>query len=178
TADEEACAAALPDIDVTIGYEDNTQQVYLNGANVSGLIRTQEVGEAASKTSAYGAVREKLLNLQRGLAKKNDVLMDGRDIGTVILPDATVKIFLTASVYVRAKRRYDELVAKGEQTDLHTVIREIEERDYRDSHREVAPLKKAEDAVEVDSSDLNVDEVVDKIIDIIKRKTANGDQSR
>ncbi len=170
--DEQACADALPSIDVTIGYEDKTQQVYLNGENVSGLIRTQEVGEAASKTSAYGAVRAKLLDLQRGLAKTNNVLMDGRDIGTVILPNATVKIFLTASVYVRAKRRYEELIAKGENTDLETVIKEIEERDYRDSHRDVAPLKKAEDAIEVDSSDMTVNEVVDKIISIIREKTA------
>ena len=175
--DEEACAAALPDIDVTIGHEDGAQQVFLNGENVSGLIRTQEVGEAASKTSAYQAVRAKLLDLQRSLAKKHDVLMDGRDIGTMILPNADVKIFLTASSYVRAKRRFDELQAKGEACVLEEIQKEIEERDYRDSHREIAPLRQAEDAIVVDTSALNIDEVVAKIIGIIREKTGNGDQN-
>ena len=170
--DEERCKQALPDISVTIGYENGSQQVYLNSENVSGQIRTQEVGEAASKTSAYPSVRAKLLDLQRSLAKEHDVLMDGRDIGTMILPNANVKIFLTASSYVRAKRRFDELQAKGEPCELEQIRKEIEERDYRDSHREVAPLKKADDAVEVDTSDLSIDEVVETIIRIIREKTA------
>ncbi|MBR3036554.1 MAG: (d)CMP kinase [Lachnospiraceae bacterium] len=170
--DEDACTAALPDISVTIGYENGMQQVYLNGENVSGQIRTQEVGEAASKTSTYSAVRTKLLDLQRNLAKENDVLMDGRDIGTMILPNANVKIFLTASSYVRAKRRFDELQAKGQPCVFEEIQKEIEERDYRDMHREIAPLKKADDAIEVDTSDLSIDEVVETIISIIREKTA------
>lgn len=165
--DEPAVAESLPGIIVSIAYEDGIQKVILNGEDVSGKIRTQEVGEAASVTSAYGAVREKLLDLQRDLAKKQDVIMDGRDIGTNILPDAQLKIFLTASVAVRAKRRYDELIEKGEQAVYADVEREIEERDYRDSHREIAPLRQAEDAVVVDTSDLTIDQSVKAVLVLI-----------
>ena len=155
----EACS----DADVSIRYEDGAQQVYLNGENVTGMLRTEEVGNMASKTSAVPEVREKLLELQRTLAKENDVIMDGRDIGTNILPDADVKIYLTASVGTRARRRYDELKEKGEDCDLDQIAQDIKERDDRDMNRETAPLKKAEDAILVDSSYMTIPEVVSEI---------------
>lgn len=155
----EACS----DADVSIRYEDGAQQVYLNGENVTGMLRTEEVGNMASKTSAVPEVREKLLELQRTLAKENDVIMDGRDIGTNILPDADVKIYLTASVGTRARRRYDELKEKGEDCDLDQIAQDIKERDERDMNRETAPLKKAEDAILVDSSYMTIPEVVSEI---------------
>ena len=167
--DEEKIAAACPDIDVSIAYQDGEQQVILNGENVNGMIRTEQVSMMTSDTSKYPVVREKLLSLQRGLAEKENVIMDGRDIGTCVLPNAQLKIFLTASVEVRAKRRYDELVAKGEQCDLAEIEKYISERDYRDMHREIAPLKAAEDAVMLDSSDLNIDEVVEAIYEQAKK---------
>ncbi len=170
TADEEACEASLPEISVTIGYEGGVQKVYLNGEDVSSLIRTQKVGEAASVTSAYPAVRKKLLSLQRTLAREKDVLMDGRDIGTQILPDADLKIYLTASSSVRAERRMHELLEKGEPADFETIQREIEERDRRDMNREVSPLKKADDAVVLDSSFLSIEEVTDKLVSMIREK--------
>lgn len=155
----EACSDAA----VSIRYEDGAQQVYLNGENVTGMLRTEEVGNMASKTSAVPVVREKLLELQRTLAKENDVIMDGRDIGTNILPDADVKIYLTASVETRARRRYDELKEKGEDCDLDQIAQDIKERDERDMNRETAPLKKAEDAILVDSSYMTIPEVVSEI---------------
>ena len=161
--DKEAVAKACIDADVSIVYENGVQQVYLNGENITGMLRTEEVGNMASKTSAIPAVREKLLELQKTLAREKDVIMDGRDIGTNILPNADVKIYLTASVETRAKRRYDELAAKGESCDFDEIARDIKERDERDMTREIAPLKKAEDAILVDSSDMTIDEVVSKI---------------
>ena len=155
----EACSDAA----VSIRYEDGAQQVYLNGENVTGMLRTEEVGNMASKTSAVPEVREKLLELQRTLAKENDVIMDGRDIGTNILPDVDVKIYLTASVETRARRRYDELKEKGEDCDLDQIAQDIKERDERDMNRETAPLKKAEDAILVDSSYMTIPEVVSEI---------------
>ncbi len=163
---EEKCR----DIDVSIKYESGEQVVYLNGRNVNGLIRTQEVGNMASAISVNGMVREKMVNLQRKLAETVSVVMDGRDIGTVVLPDALVKIYLTASVSVRAKRRYDEYVQKGQEADLKKIEKEIEERDKRDMTREISPLKQAEDAVLVDTSELNIDEVVKLIEKIAKEK--------
>ncbi len=154
---------ACRDADVSIRYEDGAQQVYLNGENVTGMLRTEEVGNMASKTSAVPEVREKLLELQRTLAKENDVIMDGRDIGTNILPDADVKIYLTASVETRAKRRYDELKEKGKDCDLDQIAQDIKERDERDMSRETAPLKKADDAILVDSSHMSIPEVVSEI---------------
>ena len=154
---------ACRDADVSIRYEDGAQQVYLNGENVTGMLRTEEVGNMASKTSAVPQVREKLLELQRTLAKENDVIMDGRDIGTNILPDADVKIYLTASVETRAKRRYDELKEKGEDCDLDQIAQDIKERDERDMNRETAPLKKADDAILVDNSHMTIPEVVSEI---------------
>ena len=161
--DKDAVADACRDAEVTIGYEDGVQQLYLNGENITPLLRTEEVGNMASKTSALPEVRKKLLELQRSLAGEKDVIMDGRDIGTNILPDADVKIYLTASVATRAKRRYDELKAKGISCDLESISRDIEERDNRDMTREIAPLKQAEDAIRIDSSDMTIPEVVKKI---------------
>ena len=161
--DRDAVAEACRDAEVTIGYEDGVQQIYLNGENVTSMLRTEETGNMASKTSAIPEVREKLLELQRSLAREKDVIMDGRDIGTNILPDADVKIYLTASVETRARRRYDELREKGEDCSLEEISRDIRERDERDMTREIAPLKKADDAVLVDSSDMTIQQVVDEI---------------
>ena len=161
--DRDAVAEACRDAEVTIGYEDGVQQIYLNGENVTSILRTEETGNMASKTSAIPEVREKLLELQRSLAREKDVIMDGRDIGTNILPDADVKIYLTASVETRARRRYDELREKGEDCSLEEISRDIKERDERDMTREIAPLKKADDAVLVDSSDMTIQQVVDEI---------------
>lgn len=168
--DEDRISEAVKDADVTIKYENGEQQVLLNGENVTGLIRTEEVGNMASASSVYSSVRSKLLNLQRNLAAYNDVIMDGRDIGTYVLPKARVKVFLTASVDTRADRRYKELVEKGEKPNLDIIKKDIEERDYRDSHRENAPLRQADDATLVDSSDMSIEEVVDTIINLCKDK--------
>ena len=164
--DENAIAATCPDVDVTITYENGEQQVLLNGENVNGVIRNEEVGNMASSTSVYPVVRKKLVELQRQLAKSADVIMDGRDIGTCVLPDAQVKIYLTASSATRAKRRYDELTEKGVSCDLAEIEKDIIDRDYRDMHRETSPLRQAEDAVLVDSSEMNIDEVVDAIYQV------------
>ena len=168
--DEAAIAAACPKVDVTIAYENGEQQVILNGENVNGVIRTEQVGNMASATSVYPVVREKLVELQRQLAAKTDVIMDGRDIGTCVLPNAQVKIYLTASSATRAKRRYDELTAKGMECDLAEIEKDIIDRDYRDMHRETSPLMQAEDAVLVDSSEMNIEEVVAAILQICKEK--------
>ena len=166
--DEKAIADACKDVDVTIQYKDNEQQVILNGENVNGVIRTEDVGNMASATSVYPVVRTKLVELQRQLAERENVIMDGRDIGTVVLPNANVKIYLTASSAVRAKRRYDELTAKGVECDIKEIEKDIIDRDYRDMHRETSPLKQAEDAVLLDSSDLDIDGVVAAMKKIIK----------
>ena len=168
SSDEAKISSVVDDISVSIKYEDGAQHVILNGEDVTGLIRTEEVGNMASATSVFGPVRTKLVALQQELAKTTDVIMDGRDIGTVVLPNADVKIFLTASVECRAKRRFDELVAKGENPDFDKIAKDIEERDYRDSHREISPLRQAEDAILVDSSDMTIDQVVDTIISYCK----------
>ena len=168
--DENAINAVLDKVEITICYENGAQQVILNGENVSGLIRTEEVGNMASATSVYKKVREKLVELQKDLAKKADVIMDGRDIGTCVLPDADVKVYLTASSAVRAKRRYHELKEKGTACDLGEIEKDIIERDYRDMHRENSPLKQADDAVLLDSSDMTLKEVVDTITAMIDKK--------
>lgn len=168
--DESAIIGAVDGADVTIRYENGTQQVFLNGENVTGFLRTEEVGNMASQTSVYPAVRKKLVALQQKLAKTTDVIMDGRDIGTCVLPDAQVKIYLTASTQTRAKRRFDELLAKGEMPDLKQIEADIEERDYRDMHREMSPLMQADDALLVDSSGLSVDEVVARIAAIVDER--------
>ncbi len=168
-ADAEKIGRACENADITIGYEDGEQQVYLNGENVTGLLRTEEVGRMASAVSSYPKVREKLVELQKALAAKSDCVMDGRDIGTCVLPDAQVKVYLTASSTVRARRRFAELAAKGEVCDFEKIKADIEERDYRDMHREHSPLRQAEDAVLVDSSDMTVDEVIAHILNLCKK---------
>ena len=161
--DHERIAAAAKDVEVTISYEDGEQVVWLNGRNVNGLIRTEEVGRMASKSSTDGAVRKKLVELQQELAKKESVVMDGRDIGTCVLPNADVKVYLTASSHVRAIRRYEELRAKGEECDLEVIEKDIIDRDYQDMHRELSPLMQADDAVLVDSSYMTIEEAADAI---------------
>lgn len=163
-ADKAAIEAACQDVSVEIAFEDGVQQVLLNGENVTSMLRTEEVGNMASATSIYPVVRAKLVELQRALAAKTSVIMDGRDIGTCVLPNADLKIYLTASVDARAQRRYKELLEKGEQPVLEEIAKDIEERDYRDMNREASPLKQAEDAVLVDSSDMGIDEVVAAIL--------------
>lgn len=160
----EACKYA----EVTIAYEDAVQHVYLNGKDISSRLRNEEVGNMASVTSAIPEVRKKLLELQQNLAKTQNVIMDGRDIGTCVLPHADVKVYLTASVETRAKRRYQELQEKGEDCNLEEIAHDIEERDRRDMTREIAPLKQAEDAVLVDSSDMTIAEVVKTIVDLCR----------
>lgn len=168
--DEAALTRACGQVEIEIRYAQGEQQVLLNGENVNGLIRSEEVGNTASATSGYAAVREKLLELQRQMAKQQDVIMDGRDIGTVVLPKAQVKIYLTASAQTRAKRRCEELQAKGQPCDLSKIKADIETRDYQDMHRERSPLKQAEDAIVVDSSDLDVSQVVGKIRQIYEER--------
>lgn len=162
---KEACKSA----NVTIEYEDGVQQVYLNGTNVTGRLRQESVGNMASVSSAVPEVREKLLELQRELARTSDVVMDGRDIGTNVLPDADVKIYLTASVETRAERRYQELKEKQQECSYEEIARDIEERDRRDMTRKTAPLKQAEDAVYIDSSNLNIEEVTETILSECRR---------
>lgn len=169
--EEDVISARCKEAKVSIEYVDGKQVVLLNGEDVNGLIRTEEVGSMASSSSTNKDVRLQLLDLQRELARKNDVIMDGRDIGTNILPDAQAKIYLTASIEVRAKRRYEELTAKNVACDYEEIKREIAIRDERDMNREIAPLRQAEDAVLLDSSDLTIDEVKEEIIRIIKEKT-------
>ncbi|MCR5371344.1 MAG: (d)CMP kinase [Clostridium sp.] len=171
--DEAAVVASLPQIDVALEYVDGLQQIFLNGENVTGRIRTEQVSDMASRTSTYAEVRVKMVELQRKIAEKNNVVMDGRDIGTVVLPDAAVKVFLTASAEVRALRRYKEMLEAN--PDLETTLAEVEadirERDYRDSHRENSPLCQAEDAVLVDSSDMTLEEVIGAIRRIVEDRT-------
>lgn len=155
--------------DISIGYENGEQVVYLNGENVNGYIRTEEVGNMASASSPNPNVRAKLVELQQKLAAGTDVVMDGRDIGTCVLPNAQVKVYLTADSRVRAERRYKELVAKGVSCDLDVIEKDIIERDHQDMTREISPLRQAEDAVLVDSSYMNIDEVVEKIISLYRQ---------
>lgn len=159
---------ACKDAEVTIAYEDAVQHVYLNGKDISSRLRNEEVGNMASVTSVIPEVRKKLLELQQNLAKTQNVIMDGRDIGTCVLPHADVKVYLTASVETRAKRRYQELQEKGEDCNLEEIAHDIEERDRRDMTREIAPLKQAEDAVLVDSSNMTIAEVVKTIVDLCR----------
>ncbi len=165
--DEAGVVKVCENCDVTIEYENGEQKVLLNGENVNAFIRTEEVSQMTSAVSAYPQVRAKLLELQRNIAKTENVIMDGRDIGSNVLPDAEVKIYLTASVHTRAKRRFIEQKEKGYTGTIEEIEAEIEKRDYRDSHRECAPLTVAEGAVILDSSDMTIDEVVDKIIEYI-----------
>lgn len=169
-SDNDSVTKILPDITISLKFIDGIQHVFLNDEDVSDEIRLPYASKASSNVSKHPSVRQYLFNLQKDIALKNNCLMDGRDIGTVVLPNADVKIFLTASAEVRAKRRFDELIEKGNDVEFETVLKDIEERDYNDSHREIAPLKKADDAIMIDCSELTVDEVKNKIIEIIKEK--------
>ncbi len=168
--DTESIEKSLNGISVDLKYENGEQVVLLNGENVSSLIRTPEASMAASAVSTVSKVRKFLFSLQQNIAAKNNCIMDGRDIGTVVLPNAQVKIFLTASPEERAMRRYKELVEKGESVEYENVLAELKQRDYNDSHRVLAPLKPAEDSVLVDTTGLNLEESVEKIIKMIKEK--------
>ena len=159
--------------ELTIGIEydeDGVQHMIMNGMDVTGDIRTQEISQKASLISAHAVVREMLLDMQRDIARQYDVVMDGRDIGSVVLPKATVKIFLTASPEVRARRRYNELVEKGQKANYEQVLKEVQQRDYQDTHREVAPLKMCRDSVKLDTSDMDIEQVLQEMKNIIARK--------
>lgn len=160
-------SAAVDGADVTIEYVNGEQQVLLNGENVTPYLRTEEVGNMASVSSANPDVRRKLVELQQKLAATSNVVMDGRDIGTCVLPNADVKVYLTASSVVRANRRYKELIEKGQEADWDTIKKDIEERDYRDMHRDISPLRQAEDAVLIDSSDMSIEENVQAILNLM-----------
>ena len=168
--EEEKINEACKKAEISIQYKDGEQQVILNGENVNGFIRTEQVGNMASATSVYGDVRIKMVELQQQLAETADVIMDGRDIGTKVLPNATLKIYLTASSRTRAERRYKELQEKKVDCDLDTIEQDIIERDNRDMNREISPLKQAEDAILVDSSYMGIDDVVEKILELFQEK--------
>ena len=168
--DGEAISGKCQEADISIRYENGEQVVLLNGENVNGLIRTEEVGNMASASSPNPAVRKKLVSLQQKLAKTSDVIMDGRDIGTNILPEAQLKIFLTASTEKRADRRYRELLEKGEPADFEKIRRDIEERDNRDRNRKTAPLRQAPDAVLVDTTDMDIDQVTERILELYRER--------
>ena len=169
--DENAVRALLDGLTVELKFDENAEQrVFLNGEDVSSLIRTPEISMAASKVSRIPAVREFLLELQRSIARSNDVIMDGRDIGTVVLPDAQVKIFLFASPECRAERRYKELLEKGEKVTLEAVLKDVNERDYQDSHREIAPLKPTAESVMADTTGKTLPESIEMIVSVIKEK--------
>lgn len=167
TKDQAQVSARCDDIDITLTYENGEQQVFLNGENVSREIRTEQVGNNASTVATYEKVREKLVAIQRKMAASTDIIMDGRDIGTVVLPDAEVKIYLTASTAIRAERRYKELQEKGQDCELKKIEEDIILRDKQDMNREISPLRQAEDAILLDSSHMTIDEVVEKIISIV-----------
>ena len=173
--DEAGISAACEDAEVSIAYLDGAQQVFLNGENVTPYLRDEEVGRMASASSVYGAVRTRLVALQQKLASQTAVVMDGRDIGTVVLPDAGLKIFLTASTAERARRRVLELREKGIACDPEQIERDIEERDYRDSHRAIGPLKQAEDAVLVDSTDMDAEQVIETIETLYRERLGADD---
>lgn len=167
-SNQELVESHCDEIDIRLVHEDGSQQIYLNGERVSEEIRKEEVGNNASVVAAYGAVRKKLVALQKQIAAASDVIMDGRDIGTVVLPDAEVKIYLTASSAVRAERRYKELKEKGIDCDLKQIEEDIIARDEQDMNREISPLRQAEDAVLVDSSDMSIEEVVERIVGLVR----------
>ena len=168
--DEQGIISMIDDTKIGLKYVEGVQSVYLNGKDVSGFIRTPEISMGASKVSAIPQVREFLLNLQREIAKTNNVIMDGRDIATVVLPDAEVKIFLFASPECRAERRYKELVEKGENVSFDDVLKDVNQRDYQDSHREIAPLKPSEESIMADTSELTLQDSIDLIVNTIKER--------
>lgn len=166
---EEDVNKLISQINIEITYDGSVQQIILNSENVTNEIRTEEVSQAASIVSSYKLVREKLVHIQQQLASKNNVVMDGRDIGTVVLPNANIKVYLTASVEERAKRRYKELIEKGQNVILEEIEKDIKERDYRDMNRENSPLKQAEDAILIDSSNMTIEEVIDEILKLCNK---------
>ncbi len=168
--DKDAVTAALPHISIDLLYIDGSQVIHLNGSDVGDNIRQHDISMYASHVSAHSTVREFLLNTQRDIAKKQSVVMDGRDIGTVIFPDAEVKIFLTASAQDRAQRRYEELLQKGVETTYETVLKDIETRDYNDSHRAVAPLKPADDSIIVDNTGFTPEQSAKRVTEVIREK--------
>lgn len=171
--DEKTISEMCGDIDIEIKYDaGNVQRVFLEKVDVTDRLRTQEVGDTASAISVYKDVRKTLVDLQRRLAESQNVIMDGRDIASVVLPGADVKIYLTAGTRVRAKRRYDELIEKGIECDFETILNEIEERDWRDMHRENSPLVRVPEATLIDSSEMTIDEVADKVIELVKEEMA------
>ncbi len=170
TADDEAAVVKkCESVEVTLGYENGTQKVYLNGEDVSSEIRKEEIGNMTSAIAVYAPLRELMVSMQRKIAAENNVVMDGRDIGTVVLPNADLKVYLTASARTRAERRYKELVEKGQDCDIDAIEADIKDRDYRDMNREIAPLKQAEDAELVDSSNMDIDQVVETIIKLAEK---------
>lgn len=172
--DEKAVCDAVDGVKETIKYENGEQHVYVNGTDVTSRLRTEDVSKAASVTSQYQPVRSKLLELQREMAKVQDVIMDGRDIGTVVLPDAQLKLFMTARPEIQAQRRYDQLRESGrlEGATYESILADIKERDYRDSHRAIAPLRKADDAIEIDTSELSIEQVLDRTKELFGEKHA------
>ncbi len=170
TKDAEGVIATLEGLEVSLRFVDNEQRVFLGEEDVSAAIRQNEVSMAASNVSAIPTIREFLFELQRDIAKKNNCIMDGRDIGTVVLPDAQIKLFLTASAEARADRRYKELIEKGQTVDYDVILKEIKERDYQDSHREIAPLKQADDAILVDSTEMDLPATINYMLNIIKER--------
>lgn len=167
--DEEAVSGFINDIDIEIRYQNGRQITMLDGEDVSEKIRANEVSMMSSDISSLKCVREKMVEMQREVAKRNDCILDGRDIGTVVLPDATFKFYITATPTVRAERRYKELTEKGQKVDFEDLIEEINRRDYNDSHRKISPLKKAYDAILIDTSEMTVKEVVDKLLSYITK---------
>ena len=169
--DSDGVSRYIDELTIQIEYdEDGVQHMIMNGMDVSNDIRTQDISQKASLISAQPVVREVLLDMQREVARQHSVVMDGRDIGTVVLPDADVKIFLTASAQVRAKRRTDELIAKGQKANFGQILKEIEQRDYQDTHRPIAPLKMCRDSVKVDTSEMDIEQVVETIRGIVAEK--------
>ena len=171
--DEDSVSNISENANIEIKYIDGVQHMYLDGEDVSSRIRQEEVGKAASSVSKFAAVRSRLVAMQQNLGNRYDVVMDGRDIGTKVLVNADLKIYLTASSACRAQRRYDELTAKGEKCDFEAIKKDIEERDYNDMNRAISPLKKADDAIELDTSDMGVDEVAEKIIELFEEKNGS-----
>lgn len=169
-ADRKAVEESAEKVHITIGYEKGEQQVFLNGSNITGRVRTEQAGMLASAVSVHPGVRRKLVQLQQELGNSQNVVMDGRDIGTAVLPKAQLKIFLTASVETRARRRFLELQQKGQSADLQEIEKDIAQRDYQDIHRAASPLTQAEDAVRLDSSDLTIEEVTEKILELCRER--------
>jgi len=169
--DVDGVSRYIDELTIDMEYDENgLQHMFMNGMDVTADIRTQDISQKASLVSAHAIVRDMLLDLQRDMAKQHNVIMDGRDIGTVVLPKANIKIFLTADAEIRAKRRYEELLAKGQKVNLPQILKEVQQRDYQDTHREVAPLKMCKDSIKVDTSDMDIEQVIAAIREIVREK--------